>query len=395
MTDVDALRARFIDQLVASGTVPDPEWLAAFRDIPRTAFVPSFFRQVPEKSGWVLVEQPSAEWFDAVYSTQPLITQLDGDDTLTDAARRGQLVTGVSTSSSSAPTLMAVMLHALDLYPGHRVLEIGTGTGYNAALLCHRVGAQNVTSIDVDPGIMDRAHHTLAQLGYSPHLRTTDGRAGCPERAPFDRIIATVALASIPTPWIDQTAPGGKLLVPLDRRNCGGLLALLTVHGDTAEGHFLPDYGGFMPVRPNHTDAAERAFREASEEEYAIHRISELPATFITSPESPFEFFAALTVPGDGWNKLEFVPADGGPIETWIATADGSWVCHTTDHDGTHRVRQGGPTRLWDAIETAHHQWERLGKPTRERFGLTVQHDAHTIWLDTPTSPHRWNLTTR
>lgn len=240
MPDTDSLRAAFLDELVASNTVRDPEWLAAFRDIPRESFVPHFFIQRPGEPGWLLAERPSAEWLEGVFSSRPLITQIDGDEDNADIARTGR-VNGVATSSSSAPTLMGLMLQALDTAEGHRVLEVGTGTGYNAALLCHWLGPNNVTSIDIDAGLVTRARERLAAFDYFPHLATTDGTAGCPSHAPFDRIISTVGVSRVPGAWIGQTTPGGKILVPLDLAGRAGLLALLTVYSDgKAEGRFSP-----------------------------------------------------------------------------------------------------------------------------------------------------------
>jgi methyltransferase of ATP-grasp peptide maturase system len=387
VTETDTLRATFLDTLAATGATRDPLLLAAFRDIPRAPFVPYFFTQTAEHSGWVLVEPPSAQWARAVYSNTPLITQLDGDDTLTGTARHGQPVNGVSTSSSSAPALMALMLNALDIHHGNAILEIGTGTGYNTALLCHRVGADQVSSIDIDPRLVARARERLAALGYAPHLAVRDGRVGCPERAPFDRVIATVAVPHVPQEWIAQTRAGGVLVFPLDRRNCGGLLAKLTVHPDgTAQGHFLPDFGGFMPVRQLHRhDAAEHAFRTI-EDGHGDTRPTSLPADTITDESSAFEFFAALTLPGGGWNYLKFTPRHGGPTETWLAQEDGSWACHTTAANGAHTVRQGGPARLWDHLEATHDLWHQIGQPSRERFGLTIHNGHQTLWLDHPDS---------
>ncbi|MGH4013895.1 MAG: ATP-grasp peptide maturase system methyltransferase [Pseudonocardiaceae bacterium] len=392
MTDIDSLQAAFVDALKASGAMRDQKLLAAFRDIPRGPFVPYYFTQTPDHSGWVLVEHPDPQWAEEVYSNKPLITQLNGDDTLTEAAREGQTVNGVSTSSSSAPSLMALMLEALDVHDGNKILEIGTGTGYNTALLCHRVGAGHVTSIDIDHRLVDNARERLAAFGYLPYLATLDGTAGCAARTPFDRVIATVGVPSVPPEWITQTRVGGVILLPLDRRNCGGLLARLTVHsGDVAQGHFLPDFGGFMPVRPLHRhDASDHAFR-TTENGQGDTRHTSLPPDVITQEASPFEFFAALTIPGGGWNHLTFTPSNGNPTETWLAQEDGSWVCHTTAND-THTVRQGGPTQLWDHVEIAYHQWHQIGQPTRDRFGLTIHHGQHTIWLDHPDSPHQWTL---
>ncbi|MGH3794035.1 MAG: ATP-grasp peptide maturase system methyltransferase [Pseudonocardiaceae bacterium] len=391
MTDTESPPAKFIDELAKSGTVSDPGWLAAFRDIPRPTFVPYYFTQAPNQPGWFLVERPSPEWWDAVYSTRALITQIDGNDHNATLARTSR-VNGVATSSSSAPTLMALMLEALDARKGHRVLEIGTGTGYNTALLCHRLSPTHVTSIDIDANLVDRARERLATLGYMPYLSTTDGTMGCPDRAPFDRIIATVGLDRVPDAWIEQTAPGGKILVPLDLVGRAGLLAVLTVHPNgTAEGPFLPEFGGFMPIRSNQHQAND-VLSTVSDNDGKT-RDTTLSVDCATNTSNPFEFFAALTVGGYDW--LGFIPSDGGPAETWLTQPNGSWVCHTTDTNGRHAVRQGGPMWIWDEIEAAHLTWQQLDQPPREQFRLTIQDGRHTISLDHPNGTHHWDLSAR
>lgn len=391
MTEPESLRDTFLDELATSETVSDPEWLAAFRDTPRDIFVPYFFTQTADQPGWLLVEQPSAEWLKGVHSTEALITQIDGDDDTVTRARTGR-VTGTATSSSSAPTLMAVMLQALDTQDGHRVLEVGAGTGYNTALLCHRLGAGNVTSIDIDPGLVDRARERLAALGYLPYLAATDGTQGCSDRAPFDRIIATVGLSHVPDPWIEQATPGAKILLPLDLVGRAGLLVLLTVDANgTAEGIFLPDIGGFMSLRANQHHTLPMLSTISDNDGYT--RETALPVEQTIDTRSPCEFFAALLVGGYDW--LGFTPSDGSSPETWLTQPNGSWACHITDTMGHRTVRQGGPTRLWDGIEAAHRTWQQLGRPARERFGITVHDGTHTVWLDHPASPHRWHLAHR
>lgn len=245
--------ATFIDELTNKVTPLDQAWVAAFADVPRGVFVPYFFGQSAPDWLWRVVEPPDEEWAKAVHSTNALITQLDGDDANVDLARR-EPVKGTPTSSSSAPTLMAVMLQALGVRDGDRVLEVGTGTGYNAALLCHRVGAEHVTSIDVDPTLVGAARVRLARIGYIPHLVTGDGAHGVPDRAPFEKIIATVALPGLPRAWREQTTPGGTILLPLDLTGRGGLLAHLEVDAaGVAQGRFLTDHGYFMQCATTHT----------------------------------------------------------------------------------------------------------------------------------------------
>lgn len=387
--DLDALRADFVNKVDPEHAVA-PGWRAALRDVPRDLFVPYFFRPLPDRPGWRIVESPDAEWANAVLSNRPVITQLNGSDGVAAALRRGEELDGWSTSSSSQPSLMVLMLEALGVNAGHRVLEIGTGSGYNAALLCHRLGPSNLTTLDVDAAITERARARLAQLGYHPMVVTADGLQGCPEHAPFHRIVATVAIQRLPQAWIEQTRDGGKILFPLDTRNCGGILPLLTVRGDAAEGHVLPDFGGFMPLRQQtRQDAAQAAFRGVADTE-GVERTTTLGHEIATDNGSPFEFFAAMLT--GGYDLMSFIPHDGGKAETWVALTDGSWVCHTTDSDGTHRVRQGGPQRLWDLIEHLHQLWTALGRPERQRFGLTVTPEVHRVWLDAPDSRHRWPL---
>ncbi len=390
--DLETLRADFPGKVDPDHAV-QPEWRAALRDVPRDLFVPYFFLSLPDRPGWRIVEIPDSEWAGRVLSNRPLIIQLNGSDEVADALRRGETVEGWSTSSSSQPSLMVLMLEALGVGERHRVLEVGTGSGYNAALLCHRLGSSNITTVDVDAAINRRARARLERLGYHPHVVTADGLQGCPEDAPFDRIMATVAIPRLPQAWIEQTRDCGQILFPLDTRNGGGLMPLLTVSGDTAEGHLLPDYGGFMPVRQQKRhDAALAAFREVADRQGA-ERTTALPREVATDDGASFEFFAALFT--GGCDLMSFTPSGGGPVQAWVPLPDGSWACHITDADGIHRVAQGGPQRLWDHIEDLHRQWTDLGRPQRQRFGLTVTPGAHRVWLDDSGGPHQWTLPPR
>jgi methyltransferase of ATP-grasp peptide maturase system len=388
--DLEALRAAFPDKVDADHALP-AEWRAALRAVPREVFVPYFMVSRADRPGWRIVERSDPEWASGVFGNRSLITQLNGSEEAAQALRRGDhTIEGWSTSSSSQPSLMVLMLQALDIADGHRVLEIGTGTGYNAALLCHRLGDRNITTMDLDSVIAAQARTRLAEVGYRPNVLTGDGMRGCAEHAPFDRIVATVAVPHLPLAWIEQTRTGGKILFPLDTRNMGGLMPLLTVTGKCAEGRFLPDFGGFMPVRQRRRhDAAQAAFRNIGDAD-GEQRTTALGHDIATDDGSAFAFFAALFT--GGYDQMSFTPSSGGPTETWIAIPDGSWVCHITTPEGTHRVRQGGPQRLWDRIEDLHSQWLGLDCPERHRFGLTVTADVYRLWLDDPGDERQWLL---
>lgn len=114
----------------------------------------------------------------------------------------------------SQPTLVAMMTEALQLRPEHRVLEIGTGSGYQAAVLAELV--QNVYTIEIDPFLADQARDRLQRLGYQNiEVRTGDGHDGWIEHAPFDAIIVTAAAEDVPPPLMDQLKNGGRMVIPL------------------------------------------------------------------------------------------------------------------------------------------------------------------------------------
>jgi methyltransferase of ATP-grasp peptide maturase system len=387
----EQLRIALVEALRADVPDLDPEWRAAFADVPREVFVPTWYTPRPDRPGWRRITASDPDWLTGVYSPAALITQVGGAPD--DEARAGAEspdAQGAATSSSSAPALMASMLQALQVRPGSSVLEIGTGTGYNAALLCHRLGEGSVSSVDVDEHLVTTARARLATLGHRPHLHARDGLLGWPARGPFDRVLATVAVPRIPSAWLEQTTPGGRLVVPLDLAGRGGLIAALDlVEPGVARGRFLPNYGGFMSVRA-HQHHAHHVLAGVQDEDGDV-RETALSAAAATDARHPFEFLAGLAVGGYDW--LGLTPDAGGAPETWLAGRNGSWACHRTDAAGRHTVQQGGPVRLWDRIEVCHAEWITWGRPSRERFGLTVAADTeHTLWLDAPASGHRWPL---
>jgi protein-L-isoaspartate(D-aspartate) O-methyltransferase len=133
----------------------------------------------------------------------------------------------------SQPYIVALMTDLLDLRPGHRVLEIGTGSGYQTAVLAE-LGAE-VFGLEIVPELARRSAERLASLGYGGlHLREGDGNAGWPEEAPFDRILAAAAAATIPSALMEQLARGGRMVVPVGAGPHGQMLTLVTKDEDAA-----------------------------------------------------------------------------------------------------------------------------------------------------------------
>lgn len=370
-------RARLVRTLVAEGLLTDPGWRAAFAAVPRDTFTPRFFTARPD-GRWTAVDHDDRGWLDRVYSDRVLVTQLDDDPGRWAFARAHGPVTGVPTSSSSQPAITAVMLAALNVADGHRVLEVGTGTGYTAALLAHRLGSARTATVDVDAGLVAAARARLAALAADgvldgvPVCVAGDGAEGLPACAPFDRVLVTCALAEIPPALLDQTVPGGLLVTTLHRPLGAGLVCLTAGEGPRAEGRVLAEDGRFMPLR------AHRAPRGATPEPTAwgTPRTTGLAAAEL---RGPFEFYAGLALPG-------VVLGQDDERAGWLVHPDGSWARQAGLH-----VWQGGPRNLWDTAETAYTRWRRLGRPGRTRFGLTVEPGRQDLWLDRPDG-RRWPL---
>ena len=190
MSDESSLartRERLAARVITANQIGSAAVAAALRDVPRHLFLPG----LPPESA---------------YRDDAIVTKRDAD--------------GQPISSSSQPAIMAIMLDQLDLSPGLRVLEIGAGTGYNAALMRHIVGSTGtVVSVDIDPEVAAQARDHLASAGYPDvTVVTADGTAGYPPSAPYDRVIATVGVSDLAPPWLDQLSHGGQIVVPLDVR---------------------------------------------------------------------------------------------------------------------------------------------------------------------------------
>jgi len=374
-----AAAQRLVDQLTAEGDLHDPAWRAALLAVPRHEFVPRYYLQdtSTRPSRWVLHEpgtpQTVRQWLDLVYSPTTLITAVAA------YADRG---VQIPVSSSTKPDLMVRMLEALDVRDGHRVLEIGTGTGYNAALLAHRLGAGNVYSIDIDPQLVATAQERLAALGLHPTLVAGDGVAGLAGHGPYDRIIATCSVTAIPAAWIRQLTPGGLVLVHLEGPlGAGNLAALHRGQQPVLSGHFLPWWGCFMRRRTTAGPTTGTPRPTPTTQPATLRSTTLDPAAL----EGDFAFLAQLHLPAGMFRSIRLADDERTPV-SYLAAPDGSW-CEITRQPDTHdrfTVREAGPTPLWTTIETAWTQWNTLGKPTCHEFGLTATavggSTEHRIW---------------
>jgi protein-L-isoaspartate(D-aspartate) O-methyltransferase len=241
----DDARQRMVDHLSQETKLPQPI-LDALRRVPRHRFLDPMWAAEPG------VEQPRPRDLKRWRTVGD-----DVDDHALDVAYSAQLAVAIlppegsqwPTSTASAPGLVADMLDLLELQPGMRVLEIGVGSGYNAALLAEVLGDQTtVTSIDIDDRVIERARNALLETGYGGvTVIEGDGFIGCASAAPFDRIIVTVGTPDLSPHWLEQLTPEGMMLVPLEH---GGVHPILRagVVGDHAVGTMVAP-SGFVRVQ--------------------------------------------------------------------------------------------------------------------------------------------------
>ncbi len=230
------LRLALVDNLVTKGAIVTPQVREAFASVPRHLFVPNVD-------------------LEAAYADQPVFIRWDA---------------GIPISSSTQPTMMVIMAEQLRLEPGSRVLEIGAGTGYNAAILAHVVGESgHVVTIDIDQDIVDEAAGNLSNAGYGEvEAVCRDGFEGFPPGQPYDRIMVTVGAQDVSPHWVEQLRDGGIMVVPLWFRGYR-LSVALEKRGDVLESlsaspcMFIPIRGsadrteGYFPVGGASSDATQ------------------------------------------------------------------------------------------------------------------------------------------
>lgn len=178
--DFDAQNARLVRDLISEGLLKSPSVIEAFKEVPRHLFVPK-------------------ELQSEAYVDTPL------------PIGQGQTI--------SAPHMVAIMTELLDVRPDSRILEVGTGSGYQAALLAHLAPCGRIITIERIQQLVERVRILLAKMGYANiDVISGDGTLGHPKESPYDRIIVTAAAPKVPKELVKQLRSGGRMLVPVGAR---------------------------------------------------------------------------------------------------------------------------------------------------------------------------------
>ncbi|GHJ30710.1 protein-L-isoaspartate O-methyltransferase [Streptomyces hygroscopicus subsp. sporocinereus] len=340
------------ERLAAEVTPPLSRWRNAVAATPRHVFVPRWWERAGGDT-WVLRDGRSDEsaWLRAAYTDTSLVTRVG--PLHADHARSDDRPTGLPTSSSTMTGLVVRMLRHGLLYDGADLGLIGTGTGASTALAAHRLGAAHVTAMDVDPYLTEAATARLASLGMFPRVITCDATGPLPED--FDRIVSMVALSHL-AGVVAALRPGGRLVTTLARMN-----VIITADKDvdgSAHGVVEWDRAGFMSARtgadyPPGAGELFAAIRDREGEEVTEGRYPVLNVAEAWDVQAMLE----LAVPG----VETFHEERGGERTAWLVHPDGSWARASATWIDPPMVHQGGPRRLWTALERIRHRLNAEG----------------------------------
>ncbi|MEU4419742.1 methyltransferase domain-containing protein [Actinoplanes sp. NPDC024001] len=359
-------RRHYLDQIRRDGVTLTPALAAAFAAVPREVFVPDGFHRGDGRR--VLPADP--EFLPTVYSNDVLVTKLNE---------------GRPCSSSSQPSLMAIMLDALDVRPGARVLEIGAGTGYNAALLA-TLGA-TVTTVDVQADVADRARSALARAGIDGvRVSTADGyTTGSDDR--YDRIIVTVGVAGVSPHWLDRLEPDGLIVAPVEHAGTHPVLAVRTGADGPAAAVVCP--AGFMsaagPLTARHRGSHPPPATLGDMTETA-------PARW--DPALDALAYRDLWFAAGAWHRRVTHAAVPSRDQSYLALLDDSGSAGAAMLPDGSVLSSGPDAERYTAVAVAlAGRWWSLGRPPMRawRAVMTLDGDpAAPIWV-----PRAWHLTRR
>jgi protein-L-isoaspartate(D-aspartate) O-methyltransferase len=330
------LRAQLVVRLRETGAIRTNRVATAFETIPRHLFVPG---------------HPLAR----AYSDDAIITR-DRN--------------GVPTSSSSQPGIMALMLEQLDVRAGQKVLEIGAGTGYNAALISHLVGeGGRVVTIDFQEDVAAAARAHLSSAGVrNAEVVAADGGAGHAAGAHYDRIIATAGCWQVPPAWVEQLTEGGRLVLPL-YINGGELSIALTRHGAELEGGdlvgcgFMPLQGEFKRPEPDPTPRLAGILDDRHQVDFVW------PDEDAADP--PREYDSPITYVS--MQGLEIVRPLGFTVFSLSERSAVGFVPRHMRADEDRRATVFGTEEALDTLRDALRRWEDLGRPGIRRLRVRVR----------------------
>ncbi|MFI2791008.1 methyltransferase [Kitasatospora sp. NPDC018614] len=365
-------RAGMVERLTAKGSLTDSLLRDALLRLPREILLPHAYVRVSgpgaDPIDWRLLDgshpDDRQEWLELIHSDESILLQRDGEPL--DALPRGPVTGGHMTSMSTYTPATVEALQAMELGSGQRYLELGPGPGVSLALAATITGPGLATGVERDGPMAAFAQRNLDHLGVGAEVIEGDALEGHAAKAPYDRIHSGIGVPCVPVPWVEQLAPGGRLLTTLATRTPswpGQLLVSRTVAGEV-EAVLRGRPRGYRPLL---------GYRWLNAVDHRA-RIKDNPGTARSTPLAPppddaygFLLAAAYLAPG-------LVRDFQAETMTIVAPEDDSWA--VVGPDSTVRVH--GPRDVWAELEDLHTRWEQAGRPERYRVDLRdssgVQH---------------------
>lgn len=338
--------------MAAEIVYPQSRWYAAMRSTPRHLLVPRWFDQNRDHEAWDLRDGPSDEqaWLERAYDGhRTLVTQVESVHA--DHAEPGNSYDGWATSSATLPGLVIDMYRHARIFDGADVLDVGTGSGYGAALLTGRLGAEHVTSIDIDPYLTTKAAERLASFGAHPRILTADATSDL--LGTYDRIVPMVSMPAIPASWLTALRPGGRFVFSLS----GGsvLITADKTPDGGARGRVEYDCAAFMPARhgpgsKTRTGIPQHVRHDDGED------ITTSPYP-VVDPAWGWELDAVLSVIAPGITCRSHTDKQTGITTTWMVHDDGSWARASGKDNEPAVTHQSGPRRLWNLLDDLRRYW--------------------------------------
>ncbi|HWS32371.1 MAG TPA: methyltransferase domain-containing protein, partial [Actinoplanes sp.] len=359
---MEVARRRYLDLIRADGVELSPALAEAFAAVPREIFVPDGFRH--RDGRWIL--PADRDFLPAVYSNDVLVTKMDG---------------AVPVSSSSQPSLMALMIEALAVRPGMRILEIGAGTGYNAALLA-TLGA-SVTTVDVQADVAARARSALARAAIAGvRVEAADGYTGGPAER-YDRIIVTVGVAGVSPHWLDRLDPGGRIIVPVEH---AGIHPVLDVRPGLLSARVVCG-AGFMSAAGPLTARHPRSHPPAA---VALEGLTET-APPRWRPPLDARAYRDLWYAAGAWHPRSSNASIAGRESSYLAILDDTGAAGAVVLADGAVLASGESADRYTAVGVAlAARWQALNRPAMSawRVGLALTGDPEApIW-----APSTWTL---
>lgn len=381
-------RAKMVAALEESGCLVPGMLREALLALPREVLMPQAYarRSAPDQPPcWQLLEWASDadrdELAELLHGGASVPVQHAGEPLL--GRVPGPRSGGSMTAMSSTMNMTVPLLTLLDLKPGNRFLDIGTGAGVTAAVGCFIAGDAHVVTLDLDAHVGDGARERLAALGYRPTVLTGDGQAGWPQQAPYDRIFVSFGLPQVPPALVAQLATGGR--------------ALMTVSSTS------PSWPGLAVITRT---ARGRVRAELRAVEFGHRAGSGFEQVFLST-----EFKARVNGEKGAWSQTSRLePPRRTERGFWTAlgalrpglvrdsTADGlvigapgcgSWMRTRPDGDGAWQVTGAGARDIWDELHTVAALWRRAGSPTGYRIEFDTDGTQHAT---TPCTTLTWTL---